>query len=732
MQGRALDLQQGHAIFDARRSWHATEHWKGRRVTLVAYFISACLQLSVDACAKLQDLGFNVPDHETLKQAEKSHCIPHLVKLGVPSPEPHCMPASRPDISSSEPEPSGQSSNQGVPRRRLVLELCAGSAQLSRCFIEAGYDCLPVDHKQNRFHSFAKVCNLSLTEQSTWDYLEGVVRDHHVDYVHIAPPCGTCSAARQIQTAPSDPKPLRSEQYPMGLPNLTSADANRVRAANAIYIGMAAFVTFLTALKVLWSIENPGNSWLWKLPCMVPIVKLGSFYLFDACVYGGERKTLKCFLSNIKSFVHLCQRCNGGHPHKPFGKIRRPDGSTYFATKEEAAYPRALCIQIVHLVSMELGLPLPNLQPRASEEPKQSLAKQPRGRRVLPVVPEFACILEMDLDFLPQVDSKRCLLRNVGQAPAGSKLLAPSKLNLEVGSVSLVEESTSPIRFKVSIGVFHSPEEFVAKALDTVHPFDRLDVLPDVVKRKMFEALVRGPAWVQQSRATWLGWARQSADQEKAVHAELEPGVAKVLVGKRLCLLERIAGSLGWPDSGLFNELREGFSLVGSHSHTRVFERDIRPPAITLQELKKSFVFMRPALIGKVASSRPSELDRELWQKTMEEVQEGSLVGPLSEAQASDRHGDVWVPVRRFPVVQSSAGKRKLRPWTILRSAKSIWLLGPRTKWICEPSTNSSPRVGSGLAQFLHQDCSRSSCRTVRPFKAWCTKDGQVRGILFQ
>ena len=222
------------------------------------------------------------------------------------------------------------------------------------------------------------------------------------------------------------------------------------------------------------------------------------------------------------------------------------------------------------------------------------------------------------------------------------------------------------VSFRVVIGVFHSPEEFVAKALATVHPFDKLDVLPDVLKRKIYEALVRGPAWVQQSRAktmdTWLRWARQSQAHEEEVHAGLDPSVARVLKGKRLLLLERIAGSLGWQDDRVFAEIKKGFRLVGVQPHTRVFARDIRPPLITEQELKQSFVFMRPALIGKVAAARPSELDSELWSKTLEEVTDGSLVGPLTKEQVDARHGNGWVPVRRFGVVQSSAGKRKLRP----------------------------------------------------------------------
>ena len=285
---------------------------------------------------------------------------------------------------------------------------------------------------------------------------------------------------------------------------------------------------------------------------------------------------------------------------------------------------------------------------------------------MLPVVPEFARVAELELDHMPQVDSKRCILRAIQSIPAGSKLVSSTKLNVKAGSEVVVEDDAPGVKYRVVLGVFHSPEEFVSKALVAVHPFDKMDVLPDALKRKLHEVLVRGPAWVQQSRAKtldkWLRWARQSQAQEEEVHSSLDPAVARVLSGKRLLLLERIAGSLGWQDEGVFAEIRRGFRLVGVQPHTRVFARDIRPPMITEQELVQSFVFMRPALIGKVASARPSELDAELWSKTLDEVSDGSLVGPLTQDQVDARHGAGWVPVRRFGVVQSSAGKRKLRP----------------------------------------------------------------------
>ena len=176
--------------------------------------------------------------------------------------------------------------------------------------------------------------------------------EHAAVYCHIAPPCGTCSAARKIQRHPSDPPVLRNEAFPMGLPGLKPLDQQRVDvdAANAIYLGMVDFIHFLDERKVLWSVENPGNSMLWSLPCMQKVRQLGTMVQFDACCFGGERKTLKGFLSNIPAFRRLAVRCNGGHPHKPWGRVYRPDGSSYFATKDEAAYPRPLCMQIVHLI----------------------------------------------------------------------------------------------------------------------------------------------------------------------------------------------------------------------------------------------------------------------------------------------------------------------------------------------------------------------------------------------
>ena len=168
----------------------------------------------------------------------------------------------------------------------------------------------------------------------------------------------------------------------------------------------------------------------------------------------------------------------------------------------------------------------------------------------------------------------------------------------------------------------------------------------------------------QQRAATlskWLAWANELQADEEKLHDSMEPGVRHVLEGKRILLLERIAKDLGWVDVNLFEEIKEGFRLVGDMPHTGVFARELRPGGLSVEQFVSSFKYMRPALLGKVKSTKISEEHKELWQQTVDECSTGILEGPLSVDDVHERHGHAWVPVRRFGISQSSAGVRKLR-----------------------------------------------------------------------
>eukprot|EP00972_Heterocapsa_arctica_P108463 15973710-Heterocapsa_arctica.AAC.1 len=89
----------------------------------------------------------------------------------------------------------------------------------------------------------------------------------------MGPPCGTFSRAREKpipqwmrdQGVPR-PQPLRSEEFPLGLPDLSQSQlcqVLRVDLASQLAIFCAELAIILCNRKVLFSIENPGNSLIW-------------------------------------------------------------------------------------------------------------------------------------------------------------------------------------------------------------------------------------------------------------------------------------------------------------------------------------------------------------------------------------------------------------------------------------------------------------------------------------
>ncbi len=206
------------------------------------------------------------------------------------------------------------------------------------------------------------------------------------------PPCGTCSRAREIKLSGKCPQPLRTEEEPSGLSTLQGEDRDRVVAANAIYSGLSSFLQKCSRLGIPWSVENPARSLLWATPWFQPLLQVASFYNFEACAWGSKRKTDNRFSARL---CQLQAQCPGNHEHEPYGRKRDSAGKLVYATADEAAYPRELAKQVVHIVSHALQL-FPDPPPATTANTPMnaagtvSTAKQPRGQRMAPILSEFA------------------------------------------------------------------------------------------------------------------------------------------------------------------------------------------------------------------------------------------------------------------------------------------------------------------------------------------------------
>ena len=149
--------------------------------------------------------------------------------------------------------------------RPFVIELCCGTALLSSLAQEAGYAVLPIDWGHSKHKPCVRALRMDLRQPSTWAFLRHVCETRPIAWIHVAPPCGTASRAREIGHGP---RPLRSMQHVMGLPDLDPVSQERVNSANMIYAETASFCSWLLQSfpAVPFSVENPLHSYMWQLP----------------------------------------------------------------------------------------------------------------------------------------------------------------------------------------------------------------------------------------------------------------------------------------------------------------------------------------------------------------------------------------------------------------------------------------------------------------------------------
>jgi len=110
-------------------------------------------------------------------------------------------------------------------------------------------------------------------------------------------------------------------------------------------------------------------------------------------------------------------------------------------------------------------------------------------------------------------------------------------------------------------------------------------------------------------------------------------------------LLNKLATEvLDWPDKFLFDDLCNGFRLVGEAPATGVFKTQPKVGNISEAELMKQSKFLRPAIIGKTNSASMSEHESELYDITVREAEEkGWLQGPREFSEVCNLFGSQWL-----------------------------------------------------------------------------------------
>ena len=516
---------------------------------------------------------------------------------------------------------------------------------------------------------------------------------------------------RRLSKKSHGPPPLRSDRWPDGVPSLSGINLVRVRLSNRLYAFMARLIPKLDANNVVWTVENPWTSLLWKTSYWRRIAKLKPWYCeLHNCMFGGSRLKRTCIASSCGAVMALAIKCDGQHTHAPW-LVKEGVFDTSLEAEYTPALAKALAQCVLEYIAGEFKLP--NIQQfskrlKLSHFSAIAAAKQPTKPVAMALVPEFSHLVVLsnipihcELPIVDKHLTKCCNITAGDQTvwiPCGCKLLRQtfkeggvsrqSKFLVECtpNLQSIGDSSNSNVQtshelcctkgckerqqFHLHVletmekchdwvlGVVWTPEQFLHQACQVDHPFDSFSGLPSIVARACddvasmkFEDIVNFRC---SKLGSWLKLANQLKQDEEKLKSTMSDSRRRILDPKRLSLMKHIITSEGYDDVGLADDLISGFSLVGEVPRSHVLPQKMTPSTLSTADLKSNASKANKALRYMTRSSGDAELDRKLWDRTQVELSRGWLLGPLSWDQLPDSA----VVSRRFPINQSE----KVRP----------------------------------------------------------------------
>ena len=319
-----------------------------------------------------------------------------------PSPardEPGATESQSADPLSSSSKPA-QVEHSFVDEGAFGIEFCSGTggltAQLRVFGLPASFG---VDHKV-KAGAKAPICKLDLTDDKSVELALSWVAHPNCKYVHLGVPCGTCSRAREIVLDEFSPLPLRDEDHPDGLPNLSEKDQARVDLANAVYAAAVRIILCADANNKLWSLEQPSRSLFWNTSfwkCIMAQVRDAPYYAsFHSCMFGGQRPKSTTFAANFKEILELTAECDRQHPHLAWGRTAHG-----FATAQEVEYPLQLCKELAMIIQRLIPA---EGQPRvhtANPDKKARAITFKHTKKSLAFMPEYATVVTASFNSKP-------------------------------------------------------------------------------------------------------------------------------------------------------------------------------------------------------------------------------------------------------------------------------------------------------------------------------------------
>ena len=435
------------------------------------------------------------------------------------------------------------------------------------------------------------------------------------------------------------PPPLRSAEFPDGLPSLAGGLWYQAFLGNLFKERTCEACAALTILGKHFSIENPLGSLIWDTPAMINLVRHSRAFLvdFDQCAFGAPSKKPTRILVSHQSFQQpLSVQCPGNHKHVVLkGKVFSEQfGRVVYRTKLAQVYPPAMCSAIAQCMW------------HLWQDPLQWLT------------PSFSLVA-------PKTDRKRPLGQQVKWKQHRQHR---SALAAEASGYQRKRGARKPL-----LDIETEPGVAIEWVMQIPHPFSVFSPL-EAHLEKALDALARDPAHLLQRRAEqvrkWTPIAHQALLDSDQMLRQVQdgplrrllrgvPDQAPPVLGKtcNIELYRLMLQAVNSVDQTLPSALLNGFPIVGPIQKSNRWPPFDKPQkVVAIAELQRRAWEMRRKIISRVAALPVSENLKKIWEATLEDVDDGSCIGPFQtedEVTAFLRQED-WIPTQRFEVVQKN------------------------------------------------------------------------------
>ena len=252
--------------------------------------------------------------------------------------------------------------------------------------------------------------------------------------------------------------------------------------------------------------------------------------------------------------------------------------------------------------------------------------KQPRGKRVKPLVPEFKSFVTIQgpAQAMPPTDKLsssfpvQTLLCKpaISSLPAGSRCIRKSRVQGESGKSEC---------FEAEFGIPWQPKEFVSFALAQKHPKDLVQGLPQVLKDTIRFVAENNVATVAKERTACLRrWMIRAKELKQVDEPAMPDHCKEVLRGKPMHLFDEMLKESGYADADLVNQMCQGFDLLG-----RIPDSGVMPRKLTAASVREVADSNRLAVWQSTKACRDLDVAKEVYKATVEERGRGWLSGPI-------------------------------------------------------------------------------------------------------